>query len=101
MNEFVRLRVKIVGNNTSGAVQQGRNPLPNGSEREPSLALLPDLLEHLTGQCHQPCERIAWRTTTDHRVETEAAASRIDRELHVHDREKHIIPRPFGGMCSE
>ena len=60
-----------------------------------------DRLEHLARPCRQACEDIVRRATADQRVEAEAAAGGIDCELDVHDREKHVIPRPFGGVAVE
>jgi hypothetical protein len=37
----------------------------------------------------------------DQPVDAKAAPGGIDRELNVHDRKKHVIPRPFAGMAVE
>src|SRR5262245_43690 len=100
MDEFVRLRVKAVRNNTCGRCSGGVTGYRILRERGPPLAGLFDRLQ-LASQCRHACDDVIRRATAEQRVEAEAATGGIYRELHVHDREKHVIPRPFGRMAIE
>src|SRR5262245_66126552 len=55
----------------------------------------------LAGLRRQACDDVVRSATADQRVNAEAAAGGIDRELHMHNRKKHIVPRPFSGMAVE
>ena len=57
--------------------------------------------DELARQRRQTRNRIVWRATADQFIEAEAAAGGIDRELHMYDRKKHVIPWPFGRMAVE
>ncbi len=52
--------------------------------------LIPALLP---GEGREPGEQAAVRAAAHERVDAEAAACRVDREQHVYDGEKNVIPR--------